>query len=1120
MNGEHLDAVADPRHPRCANKHGPDVAARDGVAATVGHGQIGLERVELTSVAVALDVDIDRSERTLVRSATTDAIGQQDHAGAGPEDGHPVTDTIGDRLEQSGRFDEFGHRRRFTAGDHQSVDEVELGGVPNRPCRYTGALERTLMGGKCPLKCQYTDVHTGQVNQPVTPLRPAPSRFRRRVPMARERSLLASPGRRHRARARSPSGWVYRRVVQIRRSLLGLLLLTVSVIVTIASIPDRAVSAASYASVDCTIKGGVLPAEAKPATSYLAQSPRRLIDTRFGTGGVTGPVNGGCSLRIDLNAAGIARSSALALSLTTIADELGFLTAFPCAAGPGATSNVNPRRNATPAPNLVVVRPDAYNHVCVYTDNPSQMIVDLVGRWSTSGGGRFAPIPPTRMYDSRTIGSGAPVPARNRVTIDVSAVVPTEATAVVANITASQTEGPGHVSAWPCDTPIAEGSNLNYVQGEARAVSAIIGVNAKHQICLESFATAHLIVDISGYYAETWGTAPGLVSIPGHRVADSRTPSGQLTQKVGADQVVRVRPLDGVSVPGKPVAVVLNLTTTQSDNPGHLTAYSCDAARPLVSNLNYTPFDQASNAAIVELSAKGEVCIHSFASTALVVDLMGVFTLPSDVPALSLSLDTTAWPPFDPGGQHYATSCPATGTARLSFRVTVPTGTTAKVDGVDASKGTVTVAAKTNSLIPITFSGRSGEKTYFLRCLPADYPELDVVKTGETEDGWYVTSIDGKSNSYLSIFDSYGGLAWYKSVPLGGTDFQRISGTEFAYIVASARFGSDPKNKWRITNLDGALLKRWGTIADPDEPEVVFPTDHHEIAKGPGNGYTAISYPLLLNQDLTVLERKFGGEAAPNQGPSHFYADDNIVDGVLQEIAADGSLSWSWRASEHFSYDEVTFPNGRNYVYTDIGLPHGGEVDVWHLNAFQRQPNGDYFFTSRHMDSVFYVQRSTGDVKWILSGNSNHGANPDGATYLEVKGDPFGGPLRPHHGRLNGNVLTVFDNRAQTNQPARAVAYKIDVEAGTATMLWQLPRTDGQFSFGLGNTTVLDNGGVLVNWGGGLEPMFTEFSAAREPVLDVTQPGAGRTYRVYKEPPAAFSPAQLRAKAGGVAKQP
>ncbi len=47
-------------------------------------------------------------------------------------------------------------------------------------------------------------------------------------------------------------------------------------------------------------------------------------------------------------------------------------------------------------------------------------------------------------------------------------------------------------------------------------------------------------------------------------------------------------------------------------------------------------------------------------------------------------------------------------------------------------------------------------------------------------------------------------------------------------------------------------------------------------------------------------------------------------------------------------------------------------------------------------------------------------------------------------------MLTLFDNRTATGQPARAVAYQIDTVAETATMLWQIVEPGGGTSLGLG----------------------------------------------------------------------
>jgi hypothetical protein len=72
-------------------------------------------------------------------------------------------------------------------------------------------------------------------------------------------------------------------------------------------------------------------------------------------------------------------------------------------------------------------------------------------------------------------------------------------------------------------------------------------------------------------------------------------------------------------------AVALNLTTVDPRALGYLTAYDCDRERPVVSNHNYTRDLIVAHAAIVPVSATGEVCVFDNVATNLVVDITGRF---------------------------------------------------------------------------------------------------------------------------------------------------------------------------------------------------------------------------------------------------------------------------------------------------------------------------------------------------------------------------------------------------------------------------------------------------------------------------------------------------------------
>jgi len=72
-------------------------------------------------------------------------------------------------------------------------------------------------------------------------------------------------------------------------------------------------------------------------------------------------------------------------------------------------------------------------------------------------------------------------------------------------------------------------------------------------------------------------------------------------------------------------AVALDLTTVDPRALGFLTAYDCDRPRPSVSNHNYTRGLTVAHAAIVPVSASGEVCIFDNVATNVVVDITGRF---------------------------------------------------------------------------------------------------------------------------------------------------------------------------------------------------------------------------------------------------------------------------------------------------------------------------------------------------------------------------------------------------------------------------------------------------------------------------------------------------------------
>ena len=52
---------------------------------------------------------------------------------------------------------------------------------------------------------------------------------------------------------------------------------------------------------------------------------------------------------------------------------------------------------------------------------------------------------------------------------------------------------------FPCGQPVPEASNLNYVAGDTVANAVIAKIGAGGRVCVYTYATANVIIDVSGY---------------------------------------------------------------------------------------------------------------------------------------------------------------------------------------------------------------------------------------------------------------------------------------------------------------------------------------------------------------------------------------------------------------------------------------------------------------------------------------------------------------------------------------------------------------------------------------------------------------------------------------------
>jgi hypothetical protein len=205
--------------------------------------------------------------------------------------------------------------------------------------------------------------------------------------------------------------------------------------------------------------------------------------------------------------------------------------------------------------------------------------------------------------------------------------IPATATAVTMNVTITGPDAGGYLTVYPCDQPVPDASNLNFVTGQDVPNLVTVKLAADGSVCLRPSARTHVVADV-GMWFGTGGT-DGFYHVSPERVLDTRDlrPAGPRPGRPGPNSSPELKfgsPLtDGLT---DIHAVVMNTTVTGSAAAGYLTVFPCDRPQPDASNLNFLAGQDVPNLVAVKVSAANSVCIASPVHTNVIVDVAGFFS--------------------------------------------------------------------------------------------------------------------------------------------------------------------------------------------------------------------------------------------------------------------------------------------------------------------------------------------------------------------------------------------------------------------------------------------------------------------------------------------------------------
>jgi hypothetical protein len=368
------------------------------------------------------------------------------------------------------------------------------------------------------------------------------------------------------------------------------------------------------------------------AGGFAALPPSRLLDTR-----VTGPTLGSAKTR-SLKVTGVggvpsANVAAVVLNVTvTETTSNGYLTVSPTGTTRPVVSNLNWSTGAT-IPNAVTVKVGSGGSIDLYQSGPgtAQVIVDVAGYYidgTVTQPGGFNSITPARILDTRNTGGKiASATSRELQVTGIGGVPGTNVSAVVLNVTVTETTSNGYLTVFPSGTTRPTASNLNWSTGLTIPNLVVVKVGTTGSVSLYQSGpgTAQVIADVAGYYLGGTATQPGMfVALSPARVLDTRSATA-----VPAVGVLTLAILGKGGLPATGVsAVVINTTVTDTRAPSFLTVYPATNLLPTASNLNWSAAGSTiPNLVTVQVGSNGSIKFYngSGGTTQVVVDTAGYY---------------------------------------------------------------------------------------------------------------------------------------------------------------------------------------------------------------------------------------------------------------------------------------------------------------------------------------------------------------------------------------------------------------------------------------------------------------------------------------------------------------
>jgi hypothetical protein len=299
----------------------------------------------------------------------------------------------------------------------------------------------------------------------------------------------------------------------------------------------------------------------------------------------------------------------------------------------------------------------------------------------------------------------------------------------------------------------------------------------------------------------------------------------------------------------------------------------------------------------------------------------------------------------------------------------------------------------------------SGGATFTTGPVPTSLPGVTVeaADPDTAAGGFFVTSLVAAPPSAV-ILDADGDYVWWWIADREDAEVSRASlsadGSAVQYLTYA--LGGDDQELVRVS-LDGAEVQR-----------LAMDGAHHDFLELPDGTIAA----------LVVDPREFDGETVEGDLIREYHPDGTTVD-----------VYSVWDDVEYRPMEDV--------------VPGPGYT---HANAIDFDADDDaYTFSLYGLDSLFRVDRDTGELLWKLGGDDSDFTDDQGESAFY---------FRQHQFELLDDGVLVFDNGSPERSASMALEHSLDGDQ--AELVWTYAPDPALFCYSLGDVRRLPSGHTLV----------------------------------------------------------